>query len=148
MRKRSLLLLPGARRRMILLPLITSTHVLDTPSVFYFSFNGQGCPDHRVPCSHVCRRMMCLKPLEVTRPSLAHRCTSPCNGSSHRVRLCNDGDYNAYSLYKGMWAKHRWWLTIVPWTTSASSSSTFHLHMSNSNRDFFSCLTSSACANY
>ena len=67
MRNRSLLLL-GAKRRLILLPLSTSTHVPDAPCVFYFSFNVQGCPDYRVPSSHVCRRMMCLKPLEVTRP--------------------------------------------------------------------------------
>ena len=97
-RSRSLLLLPRARRRLILLPLSTSTHVPDALCVFYFSFNGKGCPDHRVPSSHVCRRMMCLKPLEVTRPSLAYHCTSLCNGSSHRARLCNDGDYSACIL--------------------------------------------------
>ena len=142
------MLLPGARTRLILLPLSSSTHVPDAPCVFYFSFNGQGCPDHRVPSSHVCQRMMCLKPLEVTRSSLAHRCTSSCNGSSHRARLCNDGDCSAYSLYKDPWVKHRWWLTIVPWTTSTSSFSTCHPHMSDSNRDFFSCLSSSAYANY
>ena len=145
---RSLMFLSRIRRRLILLPLSTSIHNSDAPCVIYFSFNGQGCLDHRVPSSHVCRRMMCLKPLKVTRPSLAHRCTSPCNGSSHRARLCNDGDCNAYSLYKGVWVKHKWWLTTVPWTTSMSSSSTCHLHMSDNNRYFFSCLTSSACANY
>ena len=128
---RSLLLLSRTRRRMIVLPLTTSTRISDAPCIFYFSFNGQGCPDHRVPSSHVCRRMMCLKPLEVTYPSLARRCTSPCNGSSHRTLLCNDGDCSAYSLYKCLWVKHRWWLTIVPWTTSTSSSSTCHLHMSD-----------------
>ena len=118
-RSRSLLLLPRARRRLILLPLNTSTHVSDASRVFYFSFNGQGCPDHRVPSSHVCRRMMCLKPLEVTRSSLAHRCTSPYSGSSHSALLHNDVNYNAYSLFKGLWVKHRWWLTIFLWTTSA-----------------------------
>ena len=117
---RSLLLLSRIRRRLILLPLSTSTHVSDAPCVIYFSFNGQVCPDHRVPSSHVCRRMMCLKPLEVTCPSLDHCCTSPCSGSSHDARLHNDGNYSAYSLYKGLWVKHRWWLTIFPWMTSMS----------------------------
>ena len=65
---RSLLLPSRIRRRLILLPLNTSTHIPDAPCVIYSSSNGQGCPDHRVPSSDVCRRMMCLKPLEVTRP--------------------------------------------------------------------------------
>ena len=116
-RNRSLLLLPRPRRRLILLPLSTSTHVPDAPCFIYFSFNGQGCPNHRVPSSHVCRRMMRLKPLEVTRPSLAHRCTS----RSHDARLHNDGKYSSYSLSKGLWVKHRWWLTIFPWTNSTSA---------------------------
>ena len=97
-RRKSLLLLPRVRRRLILLLLSTSTHISDASCVIYSSSNGQGCPDHRVPSSHVCRRMMCLKPLEVTRPSLAHRYTSPCNGSSHRARLYNDGHCNARIL--------------------------------------------------
>ena len=109
---RSLPLPSQIRGRLILLPLSTSTHIPDAPCVINFSFNGQGCSDHRIPSSHVCQRMMRLKPLEVTRPSLAHLCSSPCNGSSHRAHLCNDGDCSAYSLYKGMWVKHRWWLTI------------------------------------
>ena len=121
-RSRSLLLLPGARRRLILLPLSTSTHVSDALCVFYFSFNGQGCPDHRVPFSHVCRRMTCLKPLEVTRPSLAHRYISPCSGSSHNALLHNDVNCNTYSLSKGLWVKHKWWLAIFPWMTSTSMS--------------------------
>ena len=141
---RSLLILSRIRRRLILLPLSTNTHILDASCVIYFYFNGQSCPDHRVPSSHVCQRMM--KPLEVTRPSLAHRCTSPCSDSSHSARLHNDGNYSAYSLYKGLWFKHRWWLTIIPSMTSTSSSSICHLHKSNSLLDFFSCLTSGVCA--
>ena len=104
---RSLLLLSRIRRRLILLPLSTSTHVLDAPCVIYISFNGQGGPDHRVPSSHVCWRMMCLQPLEVTSPSLAHRCTSPYNGSCHDARLHNDGNCSAYGLYKGLWGQTR-----------------------------------------
>ena len=109
---KNLMFLSRARRKFILLPLSTRTHVLDATCVIYFSFNGQGCLAHRVPSSSVCRRMMCLKPLEVTCPPLAHRCTSPCSGSSHNTCLHNDGNYSAYSLYKGLWVKHRWWLTI------------------------------------
>ena len=130
---RSLLLLSQTRRRMILLPLATSTRISDASCIFYFSFNGQGCPDHRVPSSQVCRRMMCLKPLEVTCPSLTHHCTSPCSGSSHNTRLHNDGNCSAYSLYKGLWVKHRWWLTIILGITSTSSSSICHLHKSDRN---------------
>ena len=102
----------------------------------HFSFNGQSYPGHRVPSSHVCRRMMCLKPMEVSCPSLAHRCTSSCNGSNHSTRLRNDGNCNAHSLYKGPWVKNRWWLDIALQTTSTSSSSTFHLHMSNNKLRF------------
>ena len=141
------MLLPRARRRLILLPLSTSTHVSDPPCVIHFSLNGQICPNHRVPSSHVCRRMMCLKPLEVTRPSLAHRCTSPCNGSSHSGCLRNDGNYSAHSLYKDLWVKHKWWLAIDSWTTSTSPPSTYHLHTSNGKlRLHFSNPTSSAYA--
>ena len=129
---RSLMLLSRTRRRLILLPLATSTRILDASCIFCFSFNGQGCPDHRVPSSHVCRRIMCLTPLVVTHPSLTHLCTSPCSGSSHNARLHNDGNYSAYSLYKGLWVKQGWWLTIVPRTTSMSSSLICHLHKSNS----------------
>ena len=125
---RSLLLLSRTIRRLILLPLSTSTHISDALCVLHLSSNGQGCLDHRVPSSHVCRRMMCLKPLEVTRPSLAHRCTSPCSGTSHGAHLHNNGNCSPYSLYKGMWVKHRWWLTIFPWTTSMSAPSTCRLH--------------------
>ena len=103
-RSRSLLLLPRARRRLILLPLSTSTHAMDASCVVYFSFNGQSFPDHRVPSSHGCWRMM--KPLEVTRPSLTHRCTSPCSGSNHSARLHNEVNCSAYSLSKGLWVKH------------------------------------------
>ena len=95
---RSLPLLSLIRRRLILLPLSTSTHIPDAPCVIYSPSNGQGCPNHRVPSSHVCRRMMCLKPLKVTHFSLAHRCTSPCNGNSHRARLCNNGNYSTRIL--------------------------------------------------
>ena len=97
---RSLPLPSRIRRRLILLPLSTSTHIPYAPCVIYSYSNGKGCPDHRVHSSHVCRRMMCLKPLEVTRPSLAYRCTSPYNGSSHDAQLHNDGNCSAYSLYK------------------------------------------------
>ena len=95
---RSLLLPFRIRRRLILLPLSTGTPISDASCVIYSSSNGQGCPDHRVHSSHVCRRMMCLKPLEVTCPSLAHRCTNSCNDSSHRAHLCNDGDCSARIL--------------------------------------------------
>ena len=104
---RSLLILSRLRKRLILLPLSTSTHIPDAPCVIYFSSNGQGCPNQLVSSSHVCRRMICLKALEVTRPSQAHRCTSSCSGSSHSARLHNDGNYNTYCLYKGLWFKHR-----------------------------------------
>ena len=141
-RSRILLLLPRARRRLILLPLSTSTHVSDAPCVIHFFFNGQSYLDHRVPSSHVCWRMMCLKPLEVTRPSLAH-CTSLCNGSSHSARLRNDG--NAHSLFKGLWVKHKWWLAIASWMTSTSLPSTCHLHTSNEKlRSHFSYSVSGA----
>ena len=46
---RSLLLLSRTRRRLILLLLATSTRISDAPCTFYFSFNGQGCPDHLSP---------------------------------------------------------------------------------------------------
>ena len=128
---RSLLLISRTRRSLILLPLATSTRISNAPCIFYFSFNGQGCPDHRVPSSHVCWRMMCLKPLKVTCPSLTHHCTSPCSGSSHNTHLHNDSNYSPYSLYKSLWVKHRWWLTIVSGMTSTSSSSICHLHKSN-----------------
>ena len=125
---RSLPLPSQIRKRLILLPLSTSTYIPDAPCVIYFSSNGQGCPDQGVPSSHVCRRMMCLKPLEVTRPSMAHHCTSSCSGSSHDSHLHNDGKCSTYSLYKGLWVKHRWWLTIFPWTTSMFVPYTFLLH--------------------
>ena len=64
---------------------------------------------------------MCLEPLEVTRTSLATCCTSLCNSSSR----------NPYSLNKGLLVKYWWCLTSTPWTTSTSSPSTSHLHMSN-----------------
>ena len=115
---------------------LSSTHVPDTPCFIYFSFNGQSGPDHRVPSSHVCQRMMCLKPLEVTHPFLAHRCTSLRNGSSHSTCLHNDGNCSAHNLYKGLWVKNRWWLAITPRTTSTSTSSTCHLHMSNKKLRF------------
>ena len=71
------------------------------------------------PCE--CWRMMCLKPLEVSRTSLATCCTSLCNSSSS----------NIYSLNKGLLIKYWWCLTNTPWTPSTSSLSTSHLHMSN-----------------
>ena len=133
-RNRSLWLLSRTRRKLTLLSLDTSTRISDAPCLLYLSLYGHRHPDHRVPSSHVCRRMMCLKPLEVTRPSLAHRCTSPCNGSSHNARLRNDGKCSVHSLYKGLWVKHRWWLDIASWTTSMSPTSTCHLHMSNGDK--------------
>ena len=71
------------------------------------------------PCE--CWRMMCPKPLEATRTSLATYCTS----------LCNSNSRNTYSLNKGLLVKYWWRLTSTPWTTSTSSPSTSHLHNSN-----------------
>ena len=68
----------------------------------------------------------CRNQPNVTTPqrlSLAHHFTSSCNGSIHNACLHNDGNYNAYILYKGLRVKHRWWLTIIPGTTSMSSTS-------------------------
>ena len=86
---------------------------------------------HRIPSSRECRRMMRLKPLEVTRPSLIPSCTSLCNGGKRR----------AHSLYKGMLIKTGWCLASAPWTTSTPSPSTWHLHMSNDNLIFLSLCT-------
>ena len=64
------------------------------------------------------------KSQEVIRTSLTICHTSPCDSSR-----CN-----TYSLYKGLLIKYRrqvkcrWCLTSAPWTTSASSPSTSHLH--------------------
>ena len=63
---------------------------------------------------------MGLKPLEVTRPSLAHHCTSPCSGGSHNTRLHNDVNRSAYSLYKCLLIRARRWSAIAPWMTSTS----------------------------
>ena len=123
--------LSQTRRRLTLLPLVTSTRISDAPCNFYLSFNGQGCPNHQVPSSHVWQRMMCLKPLEVTLPTLALHCTSSCKGSNHITRLRNDGSRSTNSLQEGLLIKGRWWLIVAPSTTSASSSSTCHLKMSN-----------------
>ena len=135
-RSRSLLLLLGARRRLTLLPLSSRTHVLDAPYLNYFYFNGQGCLDHRVPSSHVCRRMMYLKPLEVTCPSLTLRCTSLCKGSSHNACLCNDGSHITNSLQEGLLIEGQWWLVVAPSTAFESSSSICHLNMSNGKLRF------------
>ena len=125
------MLLSRTRKRPILLPFSTSTHILDAPCIFYLSFNGQGCLDHRVPFSHVCQRMMCLKPLEVTCPSLTLRCTSLCKGSSHSTRMRNDGSCSTNSLQEGLLIKGWWWLIVA-----LSTSSTCHLNMSNQNLRF------------
>ena len=69
---------------------------------------------------------MCPKPLEVTRTSLATWCTSLCNSSSR----------NPYTLNKGLLVKHWWCLASTSWTTSTSSPSTSHLHMSNGKLKF------------
>ena len=53
--------------------------------------------------------------------SLAVCCTS----------LCNSSSCNPYSLNKGLLIKSRWCLTSTSWTSSTSSPSTSHLHMSN-----------------
>ena len=56
----------------------------------------------QVPSSLEGQRMMCLEPLEVTRPSLAHGCTSLCNSGSHITRLCNSSSASTNSLYEGL----------------------------------------------
>ena len=81
---------------------------------------------HWISSPYECRRMMCPKPLEVTRTSLATCCTSLCNGSSR----------NTYSLNKGLLVKYWWCLTNTPWMPSTSSPSTSHLHMSNGKLKF------------
>ena len=74
-----------------------------------------------VPSLDEFQRMMCYKLLEVTYPSLTPNCTSMCNGNS-----CN-----THSLHKSLLVKNRWCLASTSWMTSTSSSSAFHLHMSN-----------------
>ena len=82
---------------------------------------------HRISSPCKCWRMMCPEPLEVNRTSLATCCTN----------LCNSNNRNTYSLSKSLliksqWLVKRWWcLTSTSWTTSTSSPSTSHLHMSN-----------------
>ena len=76
------------------------------------------------PCEY--RKMMCPKPLEVTRTSLATCCTSLCNSSSS----------NPYSLSKGLLVKYWWYLASTSWTTPMSSPSTSQLHMSNGKLSF------------
>ena len=146
-RNRSLLLIFGARGRLVLLPLSFNTHVLDAPRVIHFPFDGQDCPDHRVPSFHVCRRMMYLKPLEVTRSSLALRCTSLCKGSGHSTCLRNDGSRSTNSLQESLLIKGWWWLVVASWETPLFPSLTCHLRMSNGKLRFLSpCSISSACA--
>ena len=53
---------------------------------------------HRVPSSLEGRRMMCLEPLEVTQPSLAHSCTILCNGGSHNTCLRNGSSRSTNSV--------------------------------------------------
>ena len=81
---------------------------------------------HRISYPCECQRMMCPKPLEVTRTSLTTCCTSLCNGNSR----------NTYSLNKGLLVKYWWCLTRTPWTPSTFSPSTSHLHMSNGKFNF------------
>ena len=76
---------------------------------------------HRISSPCECRRMMCLKPLEVTWTSLATCCTS----------LCNRNSRNPYILSKSLLDKRWWCLASTSWTPSTSSPSTSHLHMSN-----------------
>ena len=76
---------------------------------------------HRISSSCEGRRMMCPKPLEVTRTSLTTCYTS----------LCDSSRCNTYSLSKRMLIKHWWCLTSTSWTPSTSSSSTSHLHSLN-----------------
>ena len=58
--------------------------------------------------------------------SLAACCTSLCNSSSR----------TPYSLNKGLLVKHWWCLASTSWTTSTSSPSTSHLHMSNGKLNY------------
>ena len=82
------------------------------------------------PCE--CRRMMCPKPLEVTRIFLFTCYT----------RLCDSSCCNTYSLSKSLLIKYwrlvkcRWCLTSASWTPSTSSSSTIHLHSLNGKFNF------------
>ena len=71
---------------------------------------------HRISSPCECRRMMCLKSLEVTRTSLTTCCIS----------LCNSSCRNTYRLSKSLLVKYWWCLTSTPWTPSTSSSSTSH----------------------
>ena len=84
---------------------------------------------HRISSPYECRRMMCSKPLEVTRTSL-----TTCYAS-----LCDSSRCNTYNLNKGLLIKYewlvkcRWCLTSALWTTSTSSPSISHLHRLNFN---------------
>ena len=78
---------------------------------------------HRISSPCECQRMMCPKPLEVTRTSLTTCCISMCNSSCR----------NTYRLSKGLlikywWLVKCWWcLTSTSWTPSTSSPSTSYL---------------------
>ena len=72
---------------------------------------------HRVPSPSKLRRMMCSKPLEVTRPSL----------TASYINLCNGGKCSAHRLHKCRLIKARWWSATPSWTTSTSAPSTCHL---------------------
>ena len=80
---------------------------------------------HWIPSPNECWRMMCYKPLEVTKPPLTTNCTSLCNGSS-----CS-----THGLNKGLPIKHGWSASRL---TPSSPSSTCHLHMSNRKVRFLS----------
>ena len=86
---------------------------------------------HWVPSLNECRRIMCYKPYKVTWPPLTPNCTSLCNGSSS----------STHGLNKGLLIKYRW---SASRPTPASSSSTCHLRVSNSNLRFLSLYTISS----
>ena len=102
--------------------LVTSEVISMASNTFSICMNQWSAAIGSPPCE--CRRMMCPKPLEVTRTSLTTCYTS----------LCYSCRRNTYSLYKGLLIKYwwlvkcRWCLTSASWTPSTSSSSTSHLH--------------------
>ena len=83
-------------------------------------------------------------------PPLVPNCTSLCDGGSNNTCLHKGSSHSNNSLYEGLLVKSRWSWVITPPTTSASSSSTSHLRVSDRNRviKFYLSLTSSAHTNH
>ena len=102
--------------------LVASEVISMASNIFSICQNQWSATIESPPCEN--RRMMHLKPLEVTRTSLTPSHTSLCNGCS-----CN-----THSLRKGLLVKNRWCLTSTSWMTSTSPSLTCHLHMLNGNK--------------